>query len=326
MAGYALAFIAVMLCQQVLGKRSFAFLFLAAFTVAAVVQASSAPESPAVLEAGSSRYYWFLSQWHWYEWLGLVFPLGILLSIVRTEPRSLSPEAIRLCRATLLQAAGAMVIALCFARLDLRAHPVARLQPLRAFSLLYVVMTVMLGGLLVDGARGASAALKLPDASRLAPLSPFLLLLALGCIMFCVQRTQFRLSPHVEFPGLPNRNPWFQAFLWARTHTAQDALFALDAKYVNIDGEDAQTFRAISERSAIPDYSKDGGEAAITPRLAFEWQRSALATQHLSDLTDTIRDELLRPFHVQWVILNTSAVSGHPCPYRNATVKVCQIS
>ena len=99
----------------------------------------------------------------------------------------------------------------------------------------------------------------------------------------------------------------------------------MDARYVNAEGEDAQTFRAISERSAIPDYSKDGGEAAITPELAAEWQRSAAMTRNLNGISDALRDQEMRPFHVQWVILTEDAVTAHPCPYRNQTVKVCQL-
>ena len=325
MAGCALALVAVLLGEKAFGKRAFPFLLLAAFAIAAAVQASSPHESPAVLEAVYSRYYWFLSQWRWYEWLGLVCPLGILLTLVRLKPKALTPGALRLCRATLLQAVGALAIAGCFARVHLNPHPIARLQPLRAFLLVYVVMAMMLGGLLFDLARRTGKAMPRSTSGHWVRSMPVFVPIVLGAIMFHVQRAEFPCSPHVELPGIKNSNPWFQAFVWSRTHTAPDALFALDPRYVNTRGEDAQTFRAISERSAIPDYSKDGGEAAITPELAAEWQRSAAATQSLNQLSDGLRHEELRPFQVQWVILNNSAVSARPCPYRNETVKVCQL-
>ena len=326
MAGYAFALVAVLLCQKALGDRYVLILALLAFAGAGVMQALSRPESPAVLEAAYSRYYWFLSRWQWYEWLGLLFPMAILLTIIRTRPSFLSGEAIQLCRAAVFQAAGAVAIAACFARVHLVAHTIARLQPLRAFLLLYALMAMMLGGLMVEGARRMERSLSGTLLQGLVRCTPVLLLVLLGWIMFRVQRAEFALSPHVELPGRVNSNPWFEAFVWSRKYTSPDALFALDARYVNTDGEDAQTFRSIAERSAIPDYSKDGGEAAITPALANEWQRSAAATHNLNQLSDVVRDTQLRPFHVQWMILDANTPTGHPCSYRNATVKVCSVN
>jgi hypothetical protein len=135
----------------------------------------------------------------------------------------------------------------------------------------------------------------------------------------------FPQSPQVEWPWREASTPnaWVQAFLWARANTAPDALFAMDAKYVNTEGEDAQTFRAIAERSAIPDFSKDGGEAAITPVLADAWLRAATAQAGLSELTDEERDARLRPFAVDWMLLHADAATAQTCPYRNAVVKLC---
>jgi len=120
-------------------------------------------------------------------------------------------------------------------------------------------------------------------------------------------------------------NPWVQAFLWARNNTLHDAVFALDAKYVNRDGEDAQTFRAWSMRSAVPDYSKDGGEAAITPTLADVWIRGAAAQKDLSQQDDVTRDARLKEEGATWMVLLASAKTIHDCPYRNDTVKVCRL-
>jgi hypothetical protein len=144
--------------------------------------------------------------------------------------------------------------------------------------------------------------------------------------MFFVQRGAFPDSLHVELPCRTNPNPWTQAFLWARANTPRDALFALDAKYVNEHGEDAQTFRATALRSALPDFSKDGGEAAITPSLAAAWQQGATAQAGLSTESDAIRDKRLRPFEVTWMVLRSSAPTRYLCPYNNGTVKVCRLT
>ena len=51
----------------------------------------------------------------------------------------------------------------------------------------------------------------------------------------------------------------------------------LDSHYITSPGEDAQSFRAIAERSAMPDYSKDGGEASIMPGLTSAWMSGVVA-------------------------------------------------
>jgi len=152
------------------------------------------------------------------------------------------------------------------------------------------------------------------------------LVLCAGAMSY-VQWQSFPASPHVELPGreASSSSAWVQAFLWAKNHTPRDALFAMDAMYVNTDGEDSQNFRAIALRSALPDYSKDGGEASITPTLAEQWEQGAIAQRGLSTLGDVDRDERLQPFGVTWMVLHTNATTAHPCPYDNGTVKVCKL-
>jgi hypothetical protein len=146
--------------------------------------------------------------------------------------------------------------------------------------------------------------------------------------MFYVQRQTFPASEHLEFPwrAQQNPNPWVRAFLWARHNTPPDALFALDTKYVNQDGEDAQTFRPIALRSAVPDFSKDGGEAAITPSLATQWLQGADAQTNLSTETDAVRDARLLPLGVTWMVLHVAAPTAHDCPYNNGVIKVCSLT
>jgi hypothetical protein len=152
-------------------------------------------------------------------------------------------------------------------------------------------------------------------------------ILLFGGIMFAANRAAFPNSSHLELPGLAPRNPWVQAFLWVREHTPKDALFALDADYINARGEDAQCFRAIAERSALPDYSKDGGEASIAPELAATWMAGQSAQNNLSapEETDGQRLAALRPLGVNWIVLQSSAVTHFDCPYENARVKVCRL-
>jgi hypothetical protein len=154
---------------------------------------------------------------------------------------------------------------------------------------------------------------------------PFTVLIAFAGIMFAVQHNAFPASAHLELPHISNSNPWTQAFLWARDNTPRNALFAIDADYITTPGEDAQTFRATAQRSVLPDHSKDGGEAAITPALAGDWLLGATAQTNLSSLDDSTRDARLLAFGVTWIVLHGAAPTHHPCPYSNGVVKVCSL-
>jgi len=95
--------------------------------------------------------------------------------------------------------------------------------------------------------------------------------------------------------------------------------------YITKPGEDAQSFRAIAERSALPDYSKDGGEAAITPSLTREWERGQTLQTRLSERTDDDRIASLRPAGVSWIVVSRNSNTAFPCAYTNAAVKVCHL-
>jgi hypothetical protein len=341
MAAYALALVIFLRAARV-RHRPFAFtgLALLAVLLAAVVHAFAPPESPAIVAASYSRHYWFLSQWRWFELFGLAGPLLVLTLPLRSNRKDPGDAGkfvgtrATLCRACIGLGLTVTLVALLFARESEPTHLVARLQPLRAFLPIYAIMVLLLGStlaqhLLHDRRRARSRSIR---AATLA--LPTLGLVALAAIMFLVQRETFPASPHIELPWRnnssphmnPHINPWTEAFLWARANTPRDALFALDARYINERGEDAQTFRATALRSALPDFSKDGGEAAIAPSLAVLWQQGATAQANLSTEPDSVRDAGLRPLGVTWMVLHSSAPTRHPCPYNNGVVKVCQLT
>jgi hypothetical protein len=153
-----------------------------------------------------------------------------------------------------------------------------------------------------------------------------LLLVTLGGTMFFVQRSTFPNSAHLEWPWTAATNPWEQAFLWARENTPKNALFALDANYITQGRhEDAQCFRAIAQRSALADYSKDGGEASITPDLTAAWVAGQTAQTGLEWASDSERLAKLGTFGVRWVVLEATSETAWSCPYSNPTVKVCKL-
>jgi hypothetical protein len=331
MAAYALAFIIILRLARLRYRQlAWALLLIAALTLAAALQTVAPPESPAVIAAERSRYYWFLSQWQWFELLGLAGPLAVLAALLyrfRNRASIFDETAATLCRAALAAGLIAILVALLFAHEDAPTHLVARLQPLRIFLPIYAIMTLLLGANLTQGALSTRNRSNSPITRRTLTAFPAIGLIGLAAVMFAVQRLTFPASPHLELPWSAHRtqNPWVRAFLWARDNTPPDALFALDAKYVNEDGEDAQTFRATALRSALPDFSKDGGEAANTPALAPLWQPAAAAQANLSTESDALRDAHLLPLGVTWMVLHSTARTTHPCPYDNGVIKVCGI-
>jgi hypothetical protein len=324
MAGYAAGLVLMLRLARL--RRAVLWMTLTAglvLGVAVVLQLLAAPGSNAVLAADTSRYYWFLSQWQWYEIAGIAGPALILLVFAILRVPGFSPETRLLARSSLALLACALLVELCCAQQHFAAHPVARLQPLRVLWSVYALLPLLLGASLM---RGMDALALRPQFAgfRTALLTlPLIVVTASAGIFFVAQRATFPASPHVELPGHANANPWVQAFLWSRGHTEKDALFALDARYVNVDGEDAQNFRAISLRGSLPDFSKDGGEAAIRPSLAPLWLPAAEAQRDLSRATPAQRSVRLQPFAPDWVILRSSATTATPCPYDNGIVKVC---
>jgi hypothetical protein len=332
MAAYAFAFVLVLRLTRLRQRYlAYAILALAAVALALILKSAAPAETPAIIAAEKSRYYWFLSQWQWFELLGLAGPLAVLAALLhryREQSDPLNNAAAALCRASIALGSIATLIALLFAHESSRTHLVARMQPLRVFLLIYAVMTLLLGATLTQIALKLRQRLH-SNTVRAALISlPATILLSLAATMFYVQRQTFPASEHLELPWLVQQtpNPWVRAFLWCRENTPPDALFALDAKYVNEDGEDAQTFRPIALRSSLPDFSKDGGEAAITPSLATQWQQGADAQINLSTENDTTRDARLLPLGVTWMVLHASAATTHTCPYDNGTIKVCKLS
>jgi len=143
--------------------------------------------------------------------------------------------------------------------------------------------------------------------------------------MFYAQWQTYPASEHFELPGVAPRNAWAQAFAWVSRNTPRDAVFGLDANYITQPGEDAQGFRAIAQRSALPDYSKDGGEVSIAPELASAWADGVAAQTGLDVLSDVERSARLSPLGVGWIVMKATSATEWSCPYANAVVKVCRL-
>jgi len=301
-------------------------LCLAAVLVATIILFTqrSITESPAYLHAALTRTYFYLADWQWYELIGLAAPLAIFFWIYRADRANISPQSRNrkaLAGAALACGITAIVISAFFVHPASHSHLLARLQPMRIFHTIYILLFILLGGTLAEW---LARRMKQP-AFVLVPI-----LCAAAGAMFFVERQTFPASAHLEMPWRAPRNPWQQAFLWIRDNTPQNAVFALDANYITTDGEDAQNFRATAERSGLSDYSKDGGSSSIFPQLAAAWQQGQQLSTGLSSLTDADRIARLAPAGVNWIVLQEKLQQGSvqthlPCPYRNSTVLVCKL-
>jgi hypothetical protein len=324
MAGYALVSVlllgALMSQRRVVRVWGTAGMYLIGLGVAAGLQLTAPVESAEYLRVALTRSYWFLGQWRWYELIGLVAPLLILSVVAFGRRKDGDGARVGLARVAVAAGVTAVTVAMLFARAGAATHLVARLQPLRTFQLAYVVMILTLGAWLAERLLKRQAWRWLVVFSLLAG------------VMVSAERTTFPASKHLELPGVltwnahdSGGNDWEQAFVWISQNTPKDAIFALDAEYITRPGEDAQGFRAIAERSVLPDFSKDGGLVANKPGLTAAWSQGQAAQTGLSEESDTRRSAELRPLGVTWVVLERSAATGFACEYANHAVKVCRL-
>ena len=271
------------------------------------------PAEGAYREALYSRDYYFLSNWSWYHWLGMLAPLAILAWFWRGKLRATKPGFEQLSFALIPFGLLSIVAALIFSsshNLDM----FARLQPLRSFHLITIVFILLLGGVLGEYAakrrQWVLAAISVP--------------LALG--MFYVARSTYPNSPQVEWPSESSSNPWVNTLLWVRRNTPEKAVFAVDSRYFNDDGTDVHGFRAVSGRSALADYYKDGGVAATFPALAPEWKQMSNATYGLNHFTVADFHHLQQEYpEITWTVVHAAAPAGMVCPYQIRGYAVCQI-
>jgi len=270
------------------------------------------PARGAAREALFSRGYFFVSTWAWYEWFGVFAPLALLWWFSSVTPRRTTP-AFRLVARTLVPFGLLFTVAGVALSASPRLENYARLQPMRAFHIVYIVFFLLLGGLIGEYVLRNRA---WRWAALFAPLA---------VSMWLVQRATYASSPHLEWPGSVDRNPWVTAFLWVRANTPKDAVFALDPEYMALPGEDLHGFRAIAERSALADRVKDSGAACIFPQLADEWEEQVQAQDGWVRFKSADFEDLAKRYPVTWIVAQNRRLSTLDCPYREAGLEVCQV-
>jgi hypothetical protein len=284
---------------------SFAFILPGGFQLA--------PATEPYREALYSRDFYFLSTWHWYHWLGMLAPLAILTWFWRAKLRGTRPGFSRLSFAMIPFGLLSIVVALIFSS----SHAFdmfARTQPLRTFHLITVVFILLLAGIIGE------------YAARNRPWVIAAIVVPLACGMYFAQHETYPYSPHIELPSNTSPNSWVNTLLWIRNNTPENAVFAVDSRYFLHDKVDQHGFRAISARSELPDYFKDGGVVAIFPFLAPEWKQMSNATYGLNHFSLGQFRSLRREYpEVSWTVIYGSAPVGMDCPYQRGSYSVCQM-
>jgi hypothetical protein len=270
------------------------------------------PETGPAREALLSRTYFFVSQWEWYEWIGVVAPLIFFWWMTRVPPRGTLPAFRRLAR-TLLPF-GLLFTAAGLLLLLPPLENYTRLQPMRSFHLLYVIFFLFLGGLAGEYFLGRK------------PGRWLLLFVPLAAGMWVLAWSTYDSSPHVEWPGQSTSNPWIEAFHWIRANTPKDAVFALDPGYLKLPGEDTHGFRAVAERSVLADRVKDSGAVSLFPQLAPEWKAQADSQTGWDHFQPADFRRLATKYPVAWVVTRRPGPPGFACPYMNAELAVCRIA
>jgi len=273
-----------------------------------------APATGAYREALYSRDYFFLYNWSWYHWLGMLAPLAILAWFWKGNLRGTTPGLRRLSFALIpfgLLSIVAGLILSSSSSLDM----FERLQPLRSFHLITIVFVLLLGGVIGEyAAKGKPwviAAVSVP--------------LAVG--MFVVSRQTYTSSPQIEWPSQTSSNGWVNALLWVRRNTPTDAVFAVDSRYFKDEGTDVHGFRAVSERSELADYFKDGGVVSLFPALAPEWKQMSDATYGLNHFKAENFQRLRQEYPmVSWTVVHGAAPAGLDCPYQERGYAVCRLT
>lgn len=270
------------------------------------------PASAAWRKAARTRTYDYLLRWHWYEWLGIAGPLLLLAWFARLGRRYALPRVEHLSRRLALF--GLVGLAAAFIMtVPARFERLTPYQPLRSFHLVYVLFILLAGGLL------GKWVLRRSGIRWLALFLP----LSLG--MMYAQLQLFPGSPHIEWPGVRDPNPWVQAFDWIRYNTPQDAYFALNPRFMELPGEDYRGFRAFAERSRMSDDIKDPGVVTLFPNIGNRWLEQVTALQGWKHFTAADFHKLKQRFGVNWVVLEQGPGPELNCPYQNRRVRVCRI-
>lgn len=283
-------------------------LLVISFPASPLSQAASA----AYHEAAKRHANHYIQNWQWYEWLGILAPLFLFAWFAHLARKRGWLKVERVSRVFVVYGVIYLTLALVL-DLPARFERLARVQPLRSLHFSYMVMFLLIGGFLGE------------YILKGCIWRWLLLFIPLGVGMFVAQRALFPASQHVEWPGSTPKNPWAQAFLWARRNTPTNALFALNPEYMDLPGEDHIGFRCLAQRGRLADAVKDNGVVSMFPPLGEEWWTEVQAQTPWRNFQLENFQRLKNRYGVSWVVLQNRSVAGLDCEYKNTAISVCRI-
>jgi len=264
-------------------------------------------------EALYSRDYFFLYNWTWYHWLGMLAPLAILAWFCRGNVRG-TRRGFQLISFALIPFGLLSIVAATVLCSSPEFEMFVRLQPLRSFHPITFIFVLLISGV---------AGEYLAKSRKWVPVA-FFVPLAAG--MYLVSRHTYPNSPQIELPSQTSSNPWVNTLLWIRQNTPEDAVFAVDSHYFKDSPSDVHGFRAISSRSALADYYKDSGVVSLFPSLAEEWKQMSNATNGLNHFSIAQFRQLRREDpEVTWTVIHGADPAGMDCPYQERGYSVCRM-
>ena len=268
--------------------------------------------SPAWRLAASTRTFYFLLRWQWFEWLGVFAPLFLLWLFQRIAERNGSTGLARFASRLVWFGWTQLMVALAV-MLPPGLERLRPLEPMRFLHLIYLFLFLLMGGLIGKYVLGKHR------------YRWILFFAPLGFGMLYAQDQMFPATEHLELPGASPHNQWVKAFTWISANTPVKSVFALDPYYMRLQGEDYHGFRAIAERSVLADNLKDPGMVARVPRLANRWLAEVTAESNWGQFNSADFQRLKAQFGVNWVVLARPGVSGLSCPYQDSLVLVCRV-
>jgi len=329
MAFYGALFVAVLLLPSMKAAGKLSALMGGAVALLGIFIAKGGPEWE---EAARTRGQHYLMRWDWYEWLGAIAPIVLLVWMGRFARQKGLPVAASVAARTALFATLG-VVAGCLITIPSQMERLTPFQPLRTLHLTYIVMFLVAGGLL------AELVLK-QKLWRWA-----LLLLPIAAGLSFAQFDSFPDSHHIEWPGRSTGNDWVSAFNWVKANTPVDSYFVLDPHYMSSPGEDYHGFRGLAERGQMADWDKDPGVVLLFPEIAPRWWREVHALDRWKDFNAADFHRLHEQFGVGWTVLPYGRSRGmlgeygavaekqtyiipiplSDCPWHNRTVVVCKV-
>lgn len=274
--------------------------------------------NPAWHEILSSRPYLFPLRWPWYFWIctaAVFLTLYWITGIARRRQLPMVQHvAHRIAISGILGIAGAVLITTvpAFERL-------IPAEPMRTLHLVYFLLVFLGGGLLGE------------TVLQNHPFRWAAFLCSIAAIFFLANKIVYSSSPYIEAPGRLPRNAWVAAFDWIRLNTPNDALFALDPRYMTRPGEDHHGFRAFAERGALADWVKDRSVSALEPQLAGRWLQEESDIDNWQHFTAEDFHRLKQKYGVDWIVLERAvhpslpAAAALSCPYSNSDLLVCKL-